>query len=532
MKRRPYWDFVKKYWYLAVLALALNAVSGCFRSIGAVYLQRITDTLELGVTSALMSMILWGAFFQATSYIFRWLGAIVPRYMGEKYARDVRMELMGHLKEIPYPVYESQSIGNLQSVIRNDSVQAGSWLYGMFSRILTNLCLFLSSVWVMARTDPGVTVCIIGGVCLSVAVNQQILNRMTIQHQGAREALGAMTGNLEKSFAGLETVKTYQAENWVKEKFSENVRLYCRFQKKATLLSMLSGAWCTLLAKLCMYAPLAYLGMAALQGRMSIGAVVMYVYLAREVVTPIEMIFRWMSNLTRYRAALRRVEAILDLPEEQKEAGRDGCSGSPREIRAKDLDFSYDGKQEVFSHFCLSLKKGETVLLSGESGKGKTTLMKVLLGLYASPHGTYYVDGNPIPDLSALTAYGSMENSVFPMSIYENISLGNPRIDRAACEEIMERLGFREWIRALPDGLDTKIQPDQISGGQRQAVAVARALLAGKPLILLDEPFSALDEEKYRLFEEEFDRQKREHMLLMTSHRTENPEWYDRVVRM
>ena len=78
MKRRPYWDFVKKYWYLAVLALALNAVSGCFRSIGAVYLQRITDTLELGVTSALMSMILWGAFSRQPAIFSGGWGPLCP----------------------------------------------------------------------------------------------------------------------------------------------------------------------------------------------------------------------------------------------------------------------------------------------------------------------------------------------------------------------------------------------------------------------------------------------------------------------
>lgn len=529
MNRHSYWLFVRKYWYLAALALILNAVSGCFRSIGAVYLQRITDALELGAQTALLAMILWGAFFQSTSYIFRWLGAIVPRYMGEKYARDARTRMILHLKEITYPVYENQSIGDLQSVIRNDSVQAGNWLYGMFSRILTNLCLFLSSVWVMARTDLRVTVCMIAGVSLSVAVNQQILNRLTVQHQGARETLGAMTGNLEKTFHGLETVKTFQAEEWVKEKFSETVRRYCRFQKKATLLSVLSSVWCTLLAKLCMYGPLAYLGMTALQGKMSIGAVVMYIYLAREVVTPIEMIFRWMSKLTCYQAALRRVEALLDLPGEQKKTTKKGIPESPQEICAEDLDYSYDGRTPVFSRFCLSLKKGQTVLLSGESGKGKTTLMKVLLGLYASPHGKYYADGVPVPDLSPLTTYGSMDDSVFPMSIYENISLGNPRIDRETCKEIMGRLGFDPWIQSLSDGVDTQILPDQISGGQRQAVVVSRALLAGKPLILLDEPFSALDEKKYRLFEAEFDRQKQEHMLLVTSHRMDNPDWYDKI---
>lgn len=525
MKRKGmYLPFLIQNSCLVLMAIILNGASGCFRSIGAVYLQKITDIFESSTDVAMVKLIFLGAFFQAFSYVLRWGGAIIPRYMGEKYAFFSRVKLMEHLQKIPYITYENQNIGNLQSVIRNDTVSAGEWIYGVFSRIMTNVCLFISSLCIMLYTNATVTIVLMVCVFGSVLVNQRILKRITEEYEEARQKMGEMTHILEKIFSGLETVKSYHAEEWVKNSFLQKVKAYCVCIRKAIGFSVFSNVWCTLLAKLCLYVPMIYLGIQGIQGVLSIGEVIMFVYLVREIITPIEGIFRWMSLLSQFRASSKRIEKILNLPE-QVENGVVPES-EINKIQVRNLSFSYNHKWPILNEVKFDLLKNQITLLAGDSGTGKTTLMKILLGLYESSEAQYVLDGKVYTSLSGQITYSSLNNSVFSLSIYENMALGDKKITKDDCREMLGCLGFQEWIDSLPEGIETEITSERLSGGQKQAISVGRALLSGKNIILLDEPFSALDEEKYLKFQEELERRKKECIILVTSHReTKNKKW-------
>lgn len=529
-KKRIYLPFVIENSCLVLLAIMLNGVSGCFRSIGAVYLQEITDILGSSMDTAIVKLIFLGAFFQAFSYVFRWLGAIIPYYMGEKYAYFSRIGLMKHLQKIPYITYEKQSIGNLQSVIRNDTVSAGKWMYSVFSRIMTNVFLFVSSVWVMARTNRKVTVIIIISVCFAVLVNQKILRRITEQYEEARKRMGETTHILEKIFSGLETIKSSHVEEWVEKSFLQKVKMYCACVRKAVKFSIISNVWCTLLAKVCLYMPMIYLGVQGINGVLSIGEVVMFVYLVREIITPIEGIFRWMSMLPQFQASSRRIVEILDLPE--KIENKIPSESKINEIQVRNLSFAYDQTHQILKEMQFHLSKNQITFLSGDSGTGKTTLMKILLGLYENAEAQYVVDGKIYTTLSGQITYSSLNNSVFSMSIYENMVLGDERITKDDCRYMLECLGFKEWIDSLPSGVDTEITEDNISGGQKQAISVGRALLSDKSILLLDEPFSALDEKKYWKFQQTLQYRKKEHMIILTSHRDDGAMEWDQVIRL
>lgn len=528
-KKATYLPFVLQNSVLVLLAIILNGASGCFRSVGAVYLQQITDMLGNGTSAIMVKLIFGGAFFQAFSYVFRWLGAIIPRYLGEKYAFFSRIKLMEHLQKISYITYENQSIGDMQSIIRNDTVNAGTWMYSVFSRIMTNVCLFISSVWVMTRTNVKVTAVIIISVCFAVLINQRILKRITEQYEDARQKMGEMNHILEKIFSGIETVKSCHAEEWTSNSFLQKVKEYCVCVKKAVDFTILSNIWCTLLAKLCLYVPMIYLGIQGINGILSIGEGVMFVYLVREIITPIEGIFRWLSRLSQFRASTKRIEDILNLQEEIESATI--TNTKINEIKVKNLSFSYDHKRQILREVEFELYRNQIVLLAGGSGSGKTTLMKVLLGLYKSPGVRYAIDGKMYESLSGQIIYASLNNAVFSMSIYENMALGDDKITRNECRNMLERLGFKEWIDALPAGVDTKIASDNLSGGQKQAIVVGRVLLSDKNIVLLDEPFSALDERRYQMFQEELKRRKKEHLILLTSHRTGETTQWDRIIQ-
>ncbi|MBD5507949.1 MAG: ATP-binding cassette domain-containing protein [Lachnospiraceae bacterium] len=159
------------------------------------------------------------------------------------------------------------------------------------------------------------------------------------------------------------------------------------------------------------------------------------------------------------------------------------------------ISFSYENRM-VIKNLSLKAKPGEHIGIVGDSGCGKSTLLKILAGLYPPDCGAAVIAGEHFPEkIRRQAALVMQNNSLFPMSIRENITCGHPiseEIIWAACQNA----SLTKWIKSLPDGLDTNVgeRGNQVSGGQAQRIQIARALCKDAPVILLDEPVSALDQ--------------------------------------
>lgn len=161
-----------------------------------------------------------------------------------------------------------------------------------------------------------------------------------------------------------------------------------------------------------------------------------------------------------------------------------------------DISFSYEG-HEVIKNLSLHVRPGGHVGITGDSGCGKSTLLKILAGLYGPDCGKVIMAGESIPEkIRKNAAFVMQHNSLFPLSIRDNITCGHD-ISEEMVWEACENASLAEWVRTLPDGLDTNVgeRGSQISGGQAQRIQIARALCKDAPVILLDEPVSALDKD-------------------------------------
>ena len=156
-------------------------------------------------------------------------------------------------------------------------------------------------------------------------------------------------------------------------------------------------------------------------------------------------------------------------------------------------------------------------------------MMKVLLGLYPCPTARYLMDGTIISTLQSNITYACLDQAVFSMSVYDNLSMGDPAIDKESCVRLIEQMGFGEWLRGLEKGIDTQIKPDSLSGGQKQMISTCRALLQETPILLLDEPFSALDTEKRKRLWEELQRRKEKQLILIVSHAEAEEDDEDKI---
>lgn len=202
-------------------------------------------------------------------------------------------------------------------------------------------------------------------------------------------------------------------------------------------------------------------------------------------------------------------------------------------IELKNLSFTYENK-EVFKNLSLHVKKGEKVGIIGESGCGKSTLLRLMAGLYEPASGEIIVDGESLPGNIIKKVTVVMQSPMLlPMSIRENIAMGHD-IPEDKLRKTIEDSNLTKWIETLPEGIDTYLgdRADELSGGQAQRIAIARAMCKEASILLLDEPTSALDGENAVSVLEALERFSSDKTVIHVTHRKEHLNGYDRILLM
>lgn len=206
------------------------------------------------------------------------------------------------------------------------------------------------------------------------------------------------------------------------------------------------------------------------------------------------------------------------------------------------LTFSYDGEKRILNDFSLCIKKGEKVILMGESGCGKSTLIKLLLGFYQKINGSVKLYGRELKEYSLIQlrqiiTYIPQRNYLFEGTIRENIMIGGIGREPITEDEIVHaaKMAYAdEFIRTLPQGYDTPLVAggNNLSVGQKQRIAIARAFLKDSPILLLDEPSSALDVHSGKMISQALRELMKDKVVIMVSHKRDGFDTFDRVINM
>ena len=199
-------------------------------------------------------------------------------------------------------------------------------------------------------------------------------------------------------------------------------------------------------------------------------------------------------------------------------------------IRFKEVSFSYDNKQ-IINNLTLNIKKGEKVGIMGESGCGKSTLLKLMAGLYKADCGYVEVDGENDPDMiSKKVSVVTQSPMLLPLSIYDNITMGH-KVSDEHVSKVIKMARLSSWIETLPEGVNTYIgaRADELSGGQAQRIAIARAMCKDSEVLLLDEPASALDSENSKSVLDAIMEYAIDKTVVHVTHQAKHREGYDRI---
>lgn len=351
-------------------------------------------------------------------------------------------------------------------------------------------------------------------------------------------AAAMRNGALIESLTALETIKTQCAEGTVQKKWESTTAFLARINAQTRLLSasaMNGAAAIQQSVNVLLIIGGVYLIHA---GDLSMGGLIAVTMLGGRAITPLGQVVGLLMQYQNARTALESLEKMMTSPVER---GDDEFIHRPElsgEIEFRDVSFSYPGQAEpALRNVSFRIRAGEKVVVIGRTGSGKTTLQKLILGLYKPTEGAVRLDGidqrqlDPA-DIRRNIGFVGQECILFYGSLRENISIGAPYADDSAIVQAAEVAGLTQFVNRHPQGFDMLIgeRGESLSGGQRQEVAIARAVLMDPPLLLLDEPTSAMDFSTEHQFKQRIRQYAAHKTMIIVTHRTSLIELADRII--
>jgi ATP-binding cassette subfamily C protein LapB len=380
-------------------------------------------------------------------------------------------------------------------------------------------------------------------IALPLMIAAGLLLQPTMQRQSqlSQEDSHHKQGVLVETLSGLESVKALGAGAVMRRRWQDAVAHQARLGLQQRMLSTLAANWSNLVFMVSQVAVVTVGVFLAVDGQIGSGAVVAGSILCGRAIQPMAQLSQLLGRLNQSLASYAALSKIMALPREhpadQERLAHDRLRGS---IELRDVTFSYPGQtMPILDKVSLRIEPGERVAVIGRVGSGKTTLVKMLIGLYPANSGAVLVGGSDVRQIDPADLrrnVGTVLQDVWLMSgtLRQNIALGADRPTDAQVLAAAELTGVHEFAVLHPDGYQLRLGEggEGLSGGQRQAVGMARALIGDPPILLFDEPTSAMDPTAERLLLQRLKQSVQGKTLVLVTHKPSMLELVDRVIVM
>jgi ATP-binding cassette subfamily B multidrug efflux pump len=490
-----------------VLIAAMALASTVLNVMGPRVLGRGTDTIIEGLQSGqgipfgrlhdvlIQAGLLYGAAAVLGVLIAYTIAGVVQRLM-----RGLRAQAEAKLNALPLGYIDRQFRGDLLSRVTNDLDNLAQSLQQTLSQMLTSVLLLVGVIGMMFWISPLLALVALTTVPLSLYAMKAIGGRARPRYIAQWRGTGELNGQIEETFTGHAIVKAFGRQPEVEARFrATNEELYQASFGAQFMSSLMQPA--TMFTGNLQYALVAVVGgLRVASGALSVGDVQAFIQYSRTFAMPLTQLASMMNMFQSGIASLERVLELLDAEEQVPDRGRPGRRQVQGRVAFESVDFSYDPDRPLIEDLSLVAEPGQTIAIVGPTGAGKTTLVNLIERFYELDGGRITLDGRdistiPRADLRSHIGMVLQDTWLFGGTIRDNIAYGRPD---ATEEEILEaaRASYVDrFVHSLPDGYDTLIneEGDNISAGQKQLLTIARAFLADRSILILDEATSSVD---------------------------------------
>ena len=433
--------------------------------------------------------------------MFQYFYAVLWRNLAQTAQHELRMSAYTHIQDLEMQWYSEQSTGSLMAIMNDDVNQLERFLDQGATDLLHVATTIIVVGAIMVSVAPEVALLAILPVPIIVTGSFIYQRKIGVRYTKVRGKVADLNALLNNNLHGITTIKSFTAEDREVERVSAASTSYRDANKEAI---RLSASFVPIIRMAILFAFTANMlvgGWFALDGRISLGAYSVIVFITQRLLWPLTRLGETFDLYQRAMASTSRVLDLLDteIGIVEGDTNLDSVGG---EIEFSDVGFSYPNREVVLNDIDLTVPAGKTVGLVGSTGSGKTTLVRLLLRFHDPDSGTVTLDGHDVRELTLDSLRGSIAlvsqtTTLFPGSVRENVRYGDPDADEAAVIEAARIAEALSFIEELPDGWDTDIGEGghRLSGGQRQRIAIARAVLKDAPVLVLDEATSNVDNE-------------------------------------
>lgn len=413
----------------------------------------------------------------------------------------IQAEVYERILATDWEALEQLRSGDLIQRLTGDVSAVSGGVTGFIPSLISGSVQFLGALIIILIYDPTMAVIALLGIPVSVGCSRVLLGRMRSYNRRMKELSGEVLSFYEDSLSNLTSVKAFGITGLFDEKMTALQRRYREEYLQYNRFSVRTSALMSLVGMVVSAGCFGWGVYRLWSGAISFGSMTMFLQLASTLSSAFSTLIGLVSTAVSVSTSAGRIMALMQLPAEEPDGGQELRGRADLTLTLSGVGFAYRNGESVLEGADFCAAPGELIAVTGPSGEGKTTLLRILLGLVHPREGSAVLrcGGEELP-LSAATrsafAYVPQGNSMFAGTIEENLRLTRPDATREELERALRAACAEEFVRELPGGLSYVVggRGKGLSEGQAQRLAVARALLRGAPILLLDEATSALDQ--------------------------------------
>lgn len=484
---------------LLVMGVLLLAISSGIQ----VYVPKLASTLVNDFAKGVDYQLLFKVVVMfVTAALISALGGTILGIFGENVIQNLRKNLWNKLTILKINYFDTVKVGEISSRLVNDTSQVKQLLAATVPQTLASLILVIGSVYMMIRMDWQMCLAMLVVVPIVLLIMLPIFSFGTKVGRQRQDTLAEFNGIASETLSEIRLVKTSNAEKQAQERVDQKINQLFRVGKKEAMFDAVMQPLMMMVMMSMIFGLLAY-GMHRIAiGAMEVGTLMSFLMYLFNLMGALPSIATLFTEMAKAAGSTKRVQDLLNEEPEDLETGQT-IDLTGRSLQARDVSFSYDGKEPILKNISFEAKANQIVAFAGPSGGGKSTIFSLLERFYDPNHGEITCGGINIKDVNLVDyrsqiGFVSQDSAIMAGSIRDNLTYGlEQTFEDEALWKVLELAYAKKFVEEMPQGLETEVgeRGMKISGGQKQRIAIARAFLRDPKILMLDEATASLDSE-------------------------------------